>query len=109
MCGLMMLQVSSQLVQAPAEATDTSTGAVTAGRLTGDTDVLEGQLEATAAEIDDCMTKLAEVVEATRRATAVGLLGPDAGTVKRFSQLTDVQTPSGGGVAPVARMSDESV
>jgi hypothetical protein len=102
-----MLQVSSQLVQAPAEADVAPAGSMTAGRLSGTTEVLEGQLEATAAEMDDCMTKLTEVVEATRRASAVGLLGPDA--VKRFSQLTDMKTLSGGGAAPVGRMSDESV
>lgn len=105
-----MLQVAAQVVQqAPTEAEDTPAGAMTAGRLSGTTEVLEGQLEATAAEMDDCMTKLTEVVEATRRATAVGLLGPEAGTVKRFSQLTDVKALSGGGAATVGRISDESV
>jgi hypothetical protein len=113
LCALLPLQAARQLVhvaEQPAEPRALDTPA--AGRTSGSTEALEGHLEETAAEVEQCMEVLTQVVGRARRASEVGLLasqGAPAGVnLRRFSQLDMESKPAAAGV-PAGRSSDDSI
>jgi len=79
-----------------------------AARSTGSTAQLEGQLEETATEVQQCMDMLQEVVASARRASEMGLPGLQYASIKRFSQLdTEWQTlPAAGERVSSGRLSE---
>lgn len=104
-------QAASRLPQQPAPEPGSSLAGSHVSRSSCNTEVLEGQLEATRVEVSHCMDLLTQVVGATRRLSAAGPPGHPDAPVKRFSQL-DIEwhpLPAAGEQHMHARRTDESV